>query len=259
MTSNGLPHGGNPNVRYTGLSYCSSEQHIETLLECIYKACNEQEWEWYIQFVAHILCSTHSAAIAASHLKTFLRGRTNVQLYHEGIRSEIYDPDDVNLPSVLTLDKTDPVVIHFKKWTLGRVRCLMGNAVKRKIARNAILKLLWVSFDIFDDIKKEREEQAAQLKKDLEAQEARRAQERQSYFKEQQPEPFPEPPPPGRGMLGVIDLGSLLRKLSLEEPQGLSKGTDAAPGDAKADVAPTESWIDGLLRQIFGNKKLPWV
>jgi hypothetical protein len=71
-----------------------------------------------------------------------------------------------------------------------------------KIARNAMLKLLWETFDIFDDIKKEREEQATQLKKDLEAHEARRAQERQAYFKEQQLEPFPALPPLGRGMNG---------------------------------------------------------
>ncbi|KAH7074234.1 hypothetical protein FB567DRAFT_553706 [Paraphoma chrysanthemicola] len=241
MTSNWLPKGTNPNTPYTDVPYCSSEQHLQTLLECIYKACDDHMWAFYVHRVAHIVCATPSAEIANKHLKTLLRRRTAIQLYHEGLRSEIYDPAEPNLPSVLTLDKTDAVYIHFKKWTLGRVQCIINSIENRMKARNAMLKLLQESLDTFDEIKKERAEQKARLELDRAIQEAMRAREREDIFLEPQLKILgPPPAPPARGTIGIVDLTGLLGKFSTEDD---SASSTASSSTAVSEASSDDTWV----------------
>jgi hypothetical protein len=237
MSQQGKPSHLDPNVAYKGLTYTSSFEHLVKLAACIYELCSDQEWAWYIQFVAQILCRTPSAPIAVNRLKTFLSTRTHLQVAHEGIRCELFDSESINLPTVLTFDTSDPVFIHFKKWTLGRTQRM--TVVDRKRARGEMLLMLEKSLDLFDEIKAEKA-----------AAKAKRAKEAQKHFEPPTLMVVEEPP---RGTIGVVDLTKLLDALSIEDPEGL-----AAPAEASSDakVQPrVVSWLEGLMRTAVDRMK----
>jgi len=122
----------------------------------------------------------------------------------------------------------------------------------RKRARGELLELLWASFAKLDDIKaKKARMKEEQMKREV-AMKKEPEREAQSYFKPSQLVMFEEPPR-GIGIIGVVDLTSLLSALSVNEPEGLAgppvEGQAALQG---AGVSSVLSWIKSLRRRTVG-------
>jgi len=125
----------------------------------------------------------------------------------------------------------------------------------RKRARGELLELLWASFATLDDTKAKKARMEEEEKKREVARKKEREREAQSYFRPSQLVMFEEPLR-GIGIIGVVDLTSLLGALSVDEPEGLAGPVEsqaalqgAGVGEAASSVL---SWIKSLRRRTVG-------
>lgn len=107
------------------------------ILRDIYIRCDAEEWSLYMKCVSNIIKKTSFDKEARRQLKKLLYRRPNLQMFNEALRSEVWNDDAFNLPSVRGQTE-DPNAIAYR--TAVFRRCCRFSKADTKTARIVLLE-----------------------------------------------------------------------------------------------------------------------
>ncbi|KAH6881351.1 hypothetical protein BKA58DRAFT_395782 [Alternaria rosae] len=222
---------------------------VPAIFSIIQSYTSAVEWFYYLTFISHILCKSDSAHIAKAHLISFLRARPHIQMWHEALLSEMYDEDELNLPSVLEgTDLMHPLIQRFHEYCTQRFSLMTKDDVF--VARCILVDFIYRRLDDA--------QRAAELAKDVQTRKVLEEQGMVVKQREQARRDFEVSSlrfgstvqdMPAVGQIGVRDLAGLLDALSLRSPLDLSVPSETVFATTIVPVQEV-TLLTGLARSL---------